>query len=331
MTFAKTLSMVDDVFFGVPQGSVLGPILFILYTSDVFRIIEKFGFKVHAFADDIQIISNSSLFLFQNLVQRFLSCLSEIDGWMSSHRLKLNQCKTQLLPVGTWQQMSKLDINSMHINGDVLEFCPSVTNLGFVLDTHLMMNKHISSLVCSCSFQLRRLRMVRRSLEKSTIESLMHAFVNSRLDYCNSLFYLLSKKSIYKLQSIQNRAAKIVEGGLKFNHVTPILRKLHWLPVDRRIVYKIPILVFKCVNGVAPEYLMNRCVPGNELPINYCFRSSESNLLPVPSARLLFGSKNFYVAGPMIWNSLPRSLRQPGLKLIEFRRNMKTHLYDHEI
>jgi len=326
--FVDKLSKIYDVSYGVPQGSVLGPILFILYTSGVFKIIEKFGFKVYAYADDIQIIGTCSPFLFPDLIGRFTCCLSEVDSWMSGHSLKLNQCKTQFIPIGTWQQLSKLNINSININDKVLDFCPFVTNLGFTLDTHLMMNEHVKLLVSSCSFQLRRLRMIRRFLDRTTLETLVHAFINSRLDYCNSLFCGLSKKLMFQLQSIQNRDAKIVDGGLKYNHVTPILRKLHWLPVESRAVFKIAVLVYKCINGLAPKYLIDRCMSGVLVPINYSLRSSESNLLPVPSANLLVGSRNFSVVGPRIWNSLPNSLRQRGISFISFRKSLKTYLFE---
>ena len=133
---------------------------------------------------------------------------------MSQNRLKLNQCKTQFLPIGTWHQLSKINFDSISMNGLEIQFCSNAANLGFIFDRNLTMHDHIKFLTKSCIFQLRRLRMIRKSVDKSTIESLVHSFVHSRLDYCNSLFYGASNKSILMLQSIQNQAAKIVVGGL---------------------------------------------------------------------------------------------------------------------
>lgn len=326
--FDNSLSEIETLSFGVPQGSVLGPILFLLYTADVFDIIEKFGLNGYAFADDIQIIACSNASSFQGIVDRLVLCLSEIDLWMAKNRLKLNQCKTQFLPIGTWQQTSKIDFDSVNFNGLDVDFCSSATNLGFIFDTGLTMNAHIKSLTSKCSTQLRRLRMVKKSLNESTMQTLVHAFIHSRLDYCNSLFYGISNKSMSKLQSIQNQAAKIIVGGLKFDHISPILRDLHWLSVEKRILFKIAILMYKCVNGLAPIYLMKKCVPKIVSSSHYQLRSNELNFLLVPTTRLVVGSRSFSVFGPAVWNSLPYDLRQPGLSYTRFRKDLKTYLFD---
>ena len=107
--FNDMLSTVETVSFGVPQGSVLGPLLFLLYTADVFDVVEKYGYKCYAYADDLQIVVNCPAILFNDAVDLFCGCLVEVGDWLSSNRLKLNQAKTQLLPVGTWQQLSELN------------------------------------------------------------------------------------------------------------------------------------------------------------------------------------------------------------------------------
>ena len=127
----------------------------------------------------------------------------------------MNPCKTQLLPVGTWQQTSRVVLNSIKLNELDIVFCTSATNLGFTFDSSLSMHEHIKKLVTSCSFQLRQLHMIKKSLDNSSLISLIHSFVHSRLDYCNSLFYGISNREMVMIQSVQNRAAKIVTGGLK--------------------------------------------------------------------------------------------------------------------
>ena len=325
--FKNILSSVDDVSSGVPQGSVLGPVLFLLYTADVLGIIENFGFKGHAYADDIQIIASGTPESFNILCDRLLGCLSDVDEWMAKNSLKLNQCKTQLLPVGTWQQLSKINCKEVVIKGINIKFCSSAKNLGFIFDSVLSIYDHIKSLASVCSFQLRMLRLIKRFLDENTVLQLVHSFIYSRLDYNNSLFFGVSERGITLLQSIQNRAARLVVGTAKYDHITPVLRTLHWLTMEKRVVFKICLLAYKCVNGLAPQYLIDRFAAKKPSHL-YALRSNDSNPLVVPITRLKIGSRNFAVTGPMLWNKLPMHLRRPGLSMVEFKKDLKTYLFD---
>ena len=89
----------------------------------------------------------------------------------------------------------------------------------------------------------------------------MHAFISSRLDYCNSLLYGINDGLLKKLQAVQNAAARVTTKTRKFDHITPVLRELHWLPVRKRIVYKLAVMVYKCLHRLAPPYLAADCVP----------------------------------------------------------------------
>ena len=89
--------------------------------------------------------------------------------------------------------------------------------------------------------------MIRKSVDRQAMQTLVHAFINYRLDYCNSFFYGVTDQGIAAFQSIQNRAAKVVVGGSKFNHVMPILKQLHLLTVIKRIIFKLAVITFKSV------------------------------------------------------------------------------------
>jgi len=116
-------------------------------------------------------------------------------------------------------------------------------------------------IIISYHIELRQLRQVRSSLTIETTETLVHAFVSSRLDYCNSLLYGINDSLLKKLQAVQNAAARVTTKTRKFDHITPVLRELHWLAVHKRIVYKLAVMVYKCVHGLAPPYLAADCVP----------------------------------------------------------------------
>ena len=185
----------------------------------------------------------------------------------------------------------------------------------------------MTSLVKECSFQLRQLRQIRKCLDRNDTHLLVQAFVTAKFDYCNSLLYGISDKQLNKLPIIQNQTAKLITGGRKFDHVTPVLKSLHWLPVKEKILFKFGVLVFKCLNNLAPIYLANRCNKSSSFHNREGLRSSASAMLHIRSTSLKKADRDFEIAGPRFWNSLPSDLRQNGLTLVDFRKRLKTYLF----
>ena len=159
--------------------------------------------------------------------------------------------------------------------------------------------------------------------ERGKRDNTMGAFVTSRLDYGNALLIGLPRDQINKLQRIQNMAARVITFTPRRDHITPVLKDLHWLPVKCRIEYKILLHVYRCLNGMAPLYLANllkRQSPGRT-------RSSEQHLLDIPRTKLAsFGDRSFRVMGPRLWNALPIVIKCCGT-LSAFRKALKTHIF----
>ena len=152
----------------------------------------------------------------------------------------------------------------------------------------------------------------------------MHAFVFSKIDYCNSLLHGLPTTSVKHLQRIQNIAARILSRTKKFDHITPVLMRLHWLPVEERIIFKVLLLTFQALNGLAPQYLEELLTP--YMP-SKTLRSSEQKQLSVPPSRLKsYGDRSFCVAAPRLWNSLPADIRDQE-KIGSFKSKLKTYLF----
>ncbi len=128
----------------------------------------------------------------------------------------------------------------------------TVKNLGVILDSNLSFENHISNVTKTAFFHLRNSVKLRNMLPVSDSEKLVHAFMTSRLDYCNALLAGCPASSINKLQIVQNAAARVLTRSRKYDHITPILQSLHWLPIKFRISYKILLLTYKALNGLAP-------------------------------------------------------------------------------
>ena len=118
----------------------------------------------------------------------------------------------------------------------------------------MSLENQISSLCKSCFFHIKNIWKIRKFISFEACETLVRTFISSRLDLCNSI-HGLPKYQIQKLQRVQNAAARLVSCSHKYEHITPVLRRLHWLPVEQRIQYKILLLTFKALNGSSPSYI----------------------------------------------------------------------------
>jgi len=173
-------------------------------------------------------------------------------------------------------------------------------------------------------------RRIRRSLDSDSAATLVHAFVSSRVDYCNAVFVGAPKNVTDKLQRVLNTAARIVSGTRKYDHgLTDLMHnELHWLDVPDRVKYKLSMLMYRCQHNQAPRYLMDHCSPVSNVIFRQHLRSASSHQLSVPRHRLsTYGRRAFSVAGPTVWNSLPDDLRDPECSENIFRQSLKTFLF----
>ena len=187
-----------------------------------------------------------------------------------------------------------------------------------------LIDKQVNSVLKSAFFQLRILKKVKPFLSFVDFEKVIHAFITTRLDYCNALYFGVSQSCLHRLQLIQNAAARLLTGTRRFDHISPVLASLHWLPVHFRIHFKILLFVFKSFHGLAPPFisdLLKLYIPKRSL------RSAGKLLLVVPRSKLVHrGDRAFSVAAPKLWNKLPFHIKSaPSLPV--FKSRLKTLFY----
>ena len=223
---------------GVPQGSVLGPMLFTMYIKPLSAIIDSHSIIHHSFADDLQLQMSAPPGGISELLHSMQSCIGDVKVWASANMLKLNDNKTELMLVTSKRTKHLHNIlTSITMGYAQIPFKQSVKNLGITLDCHLAMNAHISNIARTCYFELRRLSSIRRFLTSIATATLVSAFVLSRIDNCNSLQFGSTHDVTSHLQLMQNYAARVILRLPKSSNITIHLKSLHWLPVKVRSTY----------------------------------------------------------------------------------------------
>ena len=307
--------------YGVPQGSILGPLLFIIYINNISSVVNYC--RVQLYADDTLLyVSSPSV----NVIESKLSeDLERIITWLNGNYLFLNYEKTKVMLVGTHQRLSKVTnftIRAMDADDQqiTLERVYVFKYLGVILDPALTWNDHIDYVAKKISSRLGLLRRSRKILPRQACVILYNAMILPLFDYCCVIWDSCGKTNQQYLDKLQKRAAGIIEGH-RVNQ-TDLIHTLSWQSLKLRRAYHICLLVHKCLNNMAPEYLLDEFHRSGEL---HTYNTRNRYLLRPPAARTSKYQSSFRINGVRTWNTLPNNLRNEQ-NFLTFKRRLKNYL-----
>src|SRR6218665_897765 len=293
-------------------------------------LLASWSLVSHSYADDVQSYKHCSASGAASAIRTMSQATDALNAWMSSNRLLLNPHKTQYIWLGTRQQLDKLDSESLSAEFPPFLFSSSVRDLGVILDHELSFGELITALTRSCYYHLCQFRVVSRSLSSSSASTLVHAFIANRLDYCSSLYCGLPQVRLRPLNGVLWAAARMIGGVPKFGHISDYMRDVfHWLPVQQRIHYRISSIVWHCVLGNAPSYLLELFNVTSACSSRRSLRSATKGHFLVSRARTTTRqNRAFLIVGPSVWNDLPSDLRSlPRDLSSSFYKLLKTLLF----
>lgn len=311
---------------GVPQGSVLGARLYTLYTRPLSDIIANHGLSYHSYADDTQIyihFNKQSPDCITAAIDKLELCVKDISTWMSQNGLKLNHDKTEFCIFNSNPTLCANVV--MRVGDHRIPQSSSLRNLGVRLDDKLSFVPQISDVCRSSYYHLRRINKIRSYLSENDARTLVQALVSSRLDYTNSIYCGLPGKTTRKLQLAQNTAARVITKTKKYEHITPVLKQLHWLPINRRSEYKAMLLIYNALNNQGPSYisqLLQWYKPSRPL------RSRLTpSLVPCRGRSTKINKRLLRGGCSTQWNNLPPSIRT-AKSFSVFKTLLKTHYFN---
>ena len=318
-------SVLTEIAIGVPQGSILGPILFICYTAELEKIAARHGVSIHFYADDTQIYAAFSAENFCKVEERLSNCVSDIQSWLANNFLQLNPNKTEVLILSPRDKQPSITSLNLFRDSGPSAVTPSARNLGVYFDSRLKFDEHIDRVVRSCKATLINLWRVGGKLSRKLRTTLVSSLVHSKMDFCNSLLAGITKRNLDRLQKVQNASARFIYGQRRWRGTTKLRKQLHFLPIAERIEFKVCVLVFQCINGLAPDYLSD-LLKKREKKVHSLRKDDDNLLLETAHSKYKSSEGAFHITGPKLWNQLPRALRETT-SLTCFKKDLKTHLF----
>ena len=315
------VSGLENIVYGVPQGSILGPALFGIYINDL-PTIPHFT-SLELYVDDSKLYLSFPVRDVNTIVQQINEDLSLIASWCCHNHLLINPDKTKLLVMGTRQMLQKLPDFHITLLGKEIAPCASALDLGVQVDATLGYNELVTNITSTCTDSLCQINRIKHLLDSRTLENVITSLVFSKLYFCSTVWANTSKTNVRKLQKIRNFAARILTGTRKYEHITPVLNDLRWLSVPAMLAFYDAILTFKCLRGLAPKYLSSSF---NRRASVHGRNTRNKIKLDIPAFNTAAGQRSFIYRAVKCWNTLPEEIIKCE-SLHSFKSKAKSHFY----
>ena len=215
-----------------------------MYLVPLGDIVRSHGVTFHAYADDCQVYIAFSRENVSMTKYKMETLLAEIKQWMSTNMLKLNDSKTEIMAVGG-PRRNLTELQSLTVGNEEVDVTKCVRLLGVDFDSHLTLKQHVRNTAKNCFYMLKNMFKIRRCINETAAKAIVHTMITSKLDYCNAILYGLPESTLRQFTRVQNLSARFISRHGKHEHITPVLKQFHWLPICQRIHYKVLILIFK--------------------------------------------------------------------------------------
>lgn len=319
-------SSLEPVVRGVPQGSILGPILFTLYSADIVKDISHS--KYHLYADDVQLYHSFLPSDASSAVKEINSDLNTIFKWSMSNSLNLNPLKSKYLLISTKANLKKLntaDLN-ININGEPVQRVEEALNLGLTMDSKLRFESHVANNVRHCFYRLKILYKIRPYLCESIRITLCESLVLSKLNYVDVVYGpCLLSRSEKLIQRVQNACARFCFSIPPRTHVSPYLNSAHMLKMKARRTLHLAILLFGLTKSTIPSYLQSKLTWAKSN--SRYIRRECTSVFVTPKHRTVAFRGSFRFASSKCWNDLPPPLRTLQ-SIFSFRNKVRKYLFD---
>ncbi len=303
---------------GVPQGSILGPLLFIILTTDISNAIRASSH--HLYADDTQLYNHFALSNLNEAITSLNSDLESIKDWSLRNSLALNERKCMYIFIGSQhnlQQLQNLDIPSVHMGNNLISNVESCKNLGVIFDESLSWKSHINSLISKSYYKLKGLYQFKNFLSVPTKLKLCDSLILSNFNYCDILFGNINVSFQNKIQKMQNSCLRFCFSLKKHDHITSYLKLSNWLNMHNRRISHSLIMIYKIIHNLAPSYLAEII---NRSHIEHRFQTRSHDFLPIPHYHRSIKQQSFFVKAISIYNQLPVHIKtSPSVSAFKHR------------
>ena len=288
---------------GVPQGSILGPLFFIIYINDLPRVAKNV--KVSMYADDTVLYTSSKCI--NTVVNALNEDLCYVNEWLIDNKLSLNVSKSEVMIMGTRHKVSNIDRSdvNVNVNGLRLQYVNTCKHLGVLIDDKLTWHDQIDKVRKQVLFGSYMLRKASYFIPSHTLKMLYNSIVAPHFDYCDIVWNTCGETDKEKLQRLQNRCAKIINGARYDSSATEALAILNWDPLKDRVQYHESLTMYKIMNGLTPIYVKDRFKIKDS---GYMLRGYKT--LSIPKPRTEFKKRSLSYRGAILWNNMPTEIKQ---------------------